>query len=43
LLELKRVTSPRCLRHLRFPFALEQFAKGYVLPGQGQNDTNPFY
>jgi hypothetical protein len=36
LLELKRVSSPRCLRHLRYPFALEQLAKGYVLRGQGQ-------
>jgi hypothetical protein len=36
LLELKRVTSPLRLRHLRYPFALEQLAKGYVLRGQGQ-------
>jgi hypothetical protein len=36
LLELKRVTSPFRLRHLRYPFALEQLAKGYVLRGQGQ-------
>ena len=35
LLELKRVTSPLRLRHLRYPFALEQLAKGYVLRGQG--------
>ncbi|HEV2487543.1 MAG TPA: tyrosine-type recombinase/integrase [Terracidiphilus sp.] len=36
LLELKRVTSPLRLRHLSYPFALEQLAKGYVLRGQGQ-------
>ncbi|HEY5175153.1 MAG TPA: hypothetical protein VII95_06255, partial [Terriglobales bacterium] len=36
LLEFKRVTSPLRLRHLRYPFALEQLAKGYVLRGQGQ-------
>src|ERR1035437_9169107 len=36
LLELKRVTYPLRLRHLRYPFALEQLAKGYVLRGQGQ-------
>jgi hypothetical protein len=34
LLELKRVTSPLRLRHLRYPFALEQPAEGYVLRGQ---------
>jgi hypothetical protein len=38
LLELKRITSPRCLRHLRYPFALEQLAKGYFLREQGQNE-----
>ncbi|MGA3133308.1 MAG: hypothetical protein ABSD59_21115, partial [Terracidiphilus sp.] len=37
LLELKRVTSPRCLPHLRYPFALEQLAKEYVLRGQGHS------
>ena len=37
LLELKRVTSPLRLRHLRYPFALEQPAKGYVLRGQAQS------
>jgi hypothetical protein len=26
---------PLRLRHLRYPFALEQLAKGYVLRGQG--------
>ncbi|HZL26681.1 MAG TPA: hypothetical protein VFC39_09135, partial [Acidobacteriaceae bacterium] len=36
LLELKRVTPSLRLRHLRFPFALQQLAKGYVLRGQGQ-------
>ncbi|HZL28515.1 MAG TPA: hypothetical protein VFC39_18475, partial [Acidobacteriaceae bacterium] len=35
LLELKRVTPSLRLRHLRFPFALQQLAKGYVLRGQG--------
>jgi hypothetical protein len=29
LLELKRAPSPRCLCHLRHPFALEQLAEGY--------------
>ena len=41
LLELKRVTSPLRLRHLRYPFALEQLAKGYVLRGQGQGARDP--
>src|ERR1035438_6022267 len=40
LLELKRVTSPLRLRHLRYPFALEQLAKGYVLRGQGHKEGN---
>jgi hypothetical protein len=35
LLELQRITHPFRLRHLRYPFALEQLAKGYVLQGQG--------
>jgi hypothetical protein len=35
LLELKRATTPLRLRHLRYLFALEQLAKGYVLRGQG--------
>jgi hypothetical protein len=30
LFELQRVTSPLRLRHLRYPFALEQLSKGYV-------------
>jgi hypothetical protein len=34
LLELKCVTSPFRLRHLRYPFALEQLAKGCVLRRQ---------
>lgn len=33
LLELKHVTSPLRLRHLRYPFASEQLAKGHVLQG----------
>src|ERR1039458_5344915 len=41
LLELKRVTSPLRLRHLRYPFALEQLAKGYVLRGQGHTVRVP--
>src|ERR1035437_5946573 len=40
LLELKRVTSPLRLRHLRYPFALEQLAKGYVLRGQAHTDPD---
>lgn len=36
LLELKRVSAPLPIPHLRYPFALEQLAKGYVLRGQGQ-------
>jgi len=36
LFELQRVTSPLRLRHLRYPFALEQLSKEYVLRGQGQ-------
>ena len=35
LLELKRVTPSLRLRHLSFPFAVEQLAKGYVWRGQG--------
>jgi hypothetical protein len=34
LLELKRVPSPLCFRHLGYPFALEQSAKGYVFGGK---------
>jgi tRNA-Thr(GGU) m(6)t(6)A37 methyltransferase TsaA len=36
LLELERVSAPLTIRHLRYPFVLEQLAKGYVLRGQGQ-------
>src|ERR1017187_7244338 len=39
LLKMKRVTSPLGLRYLRYPFALEQPVKGYVLRGQGQSDS----
>src|ERR1035437_10184572 len=44
LLEFQRVTSPLRLRHLRYPFALEQLAKGYVLrgarwPARDKNNT----
>jgi hypothetical protein len=35
LLEIKRVPAPLRLCHLRYPLALEQLAKGYVLRGQG--------
>ena len=35
LLEFKRVPAPLPIPHLRYPFALEQLAKGYVLRGQG--------
>src|ERR1019366_723351 len=35
LLEFKRVPAPLTIPHLRYPFALEQLAKGYVLRGQG--------
>src|ERR1039458_9282171 len=37
LLEFKRVPAPLPIPHLRYPFALEQLAKGYVLRGQGQH------
>jgi very-short-patch-repair endonuclease len=36
LLELQCVLLPRRLRHIRYPFALEQLAKSDVLQGQGQ-------
>jgi len=35
LLEFKRVPAPLPIPHLRYPFALEQLAKEYVLRGQG--------
>src|ERR1019366_6230943 len=35
LLEFKRVPTPLPIPHLRYPFVLEQLAKGYVLRGQG--------
>ena len=39
LLELQCVLLPRRLRHIRYPFALEQLAKSDVLQGQGQSAT----
>ena len=36
MIELKRVPDPLPIPHLRYPFELEQLAKGYVLRGQGQ-------
>jgi hypothetical protein len=37
LLELQCVLLPRRLRHIRYPFALEQLAKSDVLQGQGHS------